>query len=57
MKDPYIETLVDDLKIHVDEVNKLMKELEDLNVKVRIAYIESSTSNDISQGISLWHIQ
>jgi hypothetical protein len=57
MKDPHIESLVDNLKIHVGEVNRLMKELEGLNVVVRISYTEPSKSKEQSQGINLWHIQ
>jgi hypothetical protein len=48
---------VDNLKIHVDEVNRLMKELDGLNVVVRISYTEPSKSKEQSQGINLWHIQ
>jgi flagellar hook-associated protein FlgK len=57
MKDPMIEQLVADLKTRVDDVNKLMKELDDLNVDVRISYIDRSKSKDITQGISLWRIE
>lgn len=57
MKDPKIEQLVTDLKTRVDDVNKLMKELGDLNVDVRISYVERSLSKDISQGIALWRIE
>lgn len=57
MKDPKIEQLVTDLKTRVDDVNRLMKELGELNVDVRISYVEQSKSKDIAQGISLWRIE
>lgn len=57
MKDPKIEQLVTDLKTRVDDVNQLMKELGELNVDVRISYVEPSKSKDIAQGISLWRIE
>lgn len=57
MKDPKIEELVAKLKEAVQNVNALMKELEEMHVDVRISYIESSKSKQIAQGISLWRIE
>lgn len=57
MKDPVIESKVADLKETADRLNVLMKELQELNVDVRIAYIEKNISKDIAQGISLWRIE
>jgi hypothetical protein len=60
MKDPVIESKVNDLKSLVDQVNLIMSDLQDLNVEVRIAYIDKSTpgTNEIvRQGISLWKVE
>ena len=57
MKDPVIESKTTALKDLVDDVNILMKELQDLNVEVRIAYVDKNTDKDISQGISLWKVE
>jgi hypothetical protein len=57
MKDPVIEEKVTVLKDLVDDINILMKDLQDLNVEVRIAYIDKNTDKDISQGISLWKVE
>jgi hypothetical protein len=57
MKDPVIESKAIALKDLVDNVNILMKELQDLNVEVRIAYVDKNTDKDISQGISLWKVE
>lgn len=57
MKDPVIESKVSELKETVEKVNLLMKELQDLNVDVRIAYVERSASKEVDQGISIWRIE
>lgn len=57
MKDPVIETKVSELKETVEKVNLLMKELQDLNVDVRISYVEKSITKEIAQGISLWRVE
>lgn len=57
MKDPVIEAKVSELKETVEKVNLLMKELQDLNVDVRISYVERSASKEIDQGISIWRIE
>lgn len=57
MKDPVIQEEVDALKQAVDVVNQRMKVLQDLNVEVRISYVEKSISKDIDQGIDVWRIE
>ena len=57
MKDPAIEAKVSELKETVEKVNLLMKELQDLNVDVRVAYVERSRAKEINQGISIWRIE
>ncbi len=57
MKDPEIESKVVDLKETVNRVNVLMKELDDLNVDVRVTYVERNRAKEISQGISIWRIE
>lgn len=57
MKDPVIESKVADLKSLVNQVNDVMKELQDLNVDVRISYVEKNTAKEIAQGISLWRAE
>jgi hypothetical protein len=57
MKDPKIEELVTQLKSAVDNVNVVMQLLQELNVDVRICYVERSRAKDISQGISIWRIE
>ncbi len=57
MKDPEIESKVVNLKETVNRVNVLMKELDDLNVDVRVTYVERNRSKDISQGITIWRIE
>lgn len=57
MKDPVIASKVDSLKDLVAKVNEVMLELQDLNVEVRISYIEKNTDKEISQSISLWKVE
>jgi hypothetical protein len=57
MKDPKIEELVTQLKSAVDNVNVIMQLLQELDVDVRISYIERNRSKDVSQGISIWRIE
>lgn len=57
MKDPKIEELVTQLRSCVDNVNVIMLLLQELNVDVRISYVEKNLSKDISQGISIWRIE
>jgi hypothetical protein len=57
MKDPVIVSKVDELKSLVEQVNTAMKDLQDLNVDVRISYVERNKAKDITQGISLWRAE
>jgi hypothetical protein len=57
MKDPQIETKVAYLKETINRVNVMMKELQDLQVDVRISYIEKNASKEIDQGIAIWRIE
>lgn len=52
MKDQNIKEKVDKLTFLVKEVNSLMSELQELNVEVRITYIDPKDT--IKQGISIW---
>lgn len=52
MKDNNIKEKVIKLTSLVIEVNKIMSELQDLNVEVRIQYVEPK--DNIKQGISMW---
>ena len=56
MKDPVINDLVTQLKNSVAETNRLMEILQNNNVEVRITYVESSTTKNLKQGISIWRI-
>jgi len=57
MKDPKIEELVAQLKSSVDNVNVVMQLLQELDVDVRISYIERNISKEIDQSISVWRIE
>jgi hypothetical protein len=57
MKDPKIEELVTQLKSSVDNVNVIMQLLQELDVDVRISYVEKSLIKEVSQGISIWRIE
>lgn len=57
MKDPVIETQVTALKEAVNQVNVIMDNLQQLNVDVRICYVEKSLTKDVRQGISVWRIE
>ena len=57
MKDPKIEELVIQLQSSVASVNEVMQLLQELNVEVRIAYVDKNTDKNISQGISLWRVE
>jgi hypothetical protein len=57
MKDPVIESKASELTSLVDRINTLMSELQDLNVEVRISYVERNSAKEISQGISLWKVE
>ena len=63
MKDPVIESKAKELTSLVDQINVIMSELQDMNVEVRISYIDKnqpgySTSDGPSrQSINLWKIE
>lgn len=61
MKDPVIESKTSELKALVDQVNVIMSDLQDMNVEVRIAYIDKNehnpTGEKLRQGIKLWKVE
>ena len=63
MKDPAIELKVADLKVLVDQVNQIMSDLQDLNVEVRIAYVDKNEPGHTTefgparQSIKLWKVE
>ena len=57
MKDPLIESQVAALKEAVNQVNEIMLGLQQLNVDVRIGYVEKSVTKGIPQGIHIWRIE
>ena len=63
MKDPAIESKVKDLKSLVEQVNVIMSDLQDMNVEVRIAFVDkndpnySTVENITRQSIRLWKIE
>ena len=63
MKDPVIESKAIELKSLVARVNILMSELQDLDVEVRIAYIDknepgySTSDGPARQSIKLWKVE
>ena len=63
MKDPVIASKVEDLQSLVDQVNTIMSDLQDLNVEVRISYIDkndpnySTAENITRQSIRLWKVE
>ena len=63
MKDPVIESKAIELKSLVEQVNVIMSELQDLNVEVRIAYIDKNEpgyktdEGPSRQGIKLWKVE
>lgn len=62
MKDPVIESKTNELISLVNQINVIMSDLQDMNVEVRISYIEKGDNkypaeNSIKQGISLWRVE
>ena len=63
MKDPVIEAKVADLKSLVDQVNSVMSDLQDMNVEVRISYVDKNDPNYSTvehitrQSIRLWKVE
>lgn len=63
MKDPVIESKVADLKSLVNQINTIMSELQDLNVEVKIDYIDKNDPGYVTefgpatQSIKLWKVE
>jgi len=63
MRDPAIESKTNDLKSLVDQVNQIMSDLQDMNVEVRIAYINKKDPSNLDdenfdkQRIKLWKVE
>jgi uncharacterized protein YoxC len=58
MKDDIIQGNVDKLKTLVDEVNEIMKKLQELNVEVRINYVDKKSGVEpCPQSIALWKVE
>jgi hypothetical protein len=63
MKDPVIESKTNELQSLVDQVNVIMSDLQDLNVEVRIAYIDKNEpgykidESPRRQSIKLWKVE
>jgi hypothetical protein len=60
MKDPVIESKTNELKTLVEQVNVIMSDLQDLNVEVRISYVDKNehpTKENSRQGIKLWRVE
>jgi hypothetical protein len=63
MKDPVIESKANELTSLVDRINVIMSELQDLNVEVRISYIDknqhgcSTLNGPARQSIKLWKVE
>lgn len=55
MKDDTIREKANKLKSLVIEINELMAELGQLNVDVKIGYIDKKS--DVPQGIHIWRIE
>jgi hypothetical protein len=56
MKDENITVKVVKLNNLVKDINEVMKELDQLNVEVRIGYVEPKKSDNTSQGIHVWRV-
>jgi hypothetical protein len=63
MKDPVIESKANELKSLVDQVNQIMSDLQDMNVEVKIAYIDKNEigykteEGPSRQSIKLWKVE
>ena len=61
MKDPNIQKLVTLLQSSVASVNEIMQLLQEMNVEVRISYVDPKSSDnynkDIKQSINVWRIE
>ena len=61
MKDPNIQKLVTQLQSSVASVNEIMQLLQEMNVEVKISYVDPKSSDnynkDIKQSINVWRIE
>ena len=63
MKDSVIESKANELKSMVDQVNQIMSDLQDMNVEVKIAYIDKNEigykteEGPARQSIKLWKVE
>lgn len=57
MKDPAIESKVNELKVLVEQINTTMSDLQYMNVEVKIAYVDKNIDKNISQGVRLWKVE
>ena len=63
MKDSVIESKANELKSLVDQVNQIMSDLQDMNVEVKIAYIDKNEigykteEGPARQSIKLWKVE
>lgn len=61
MKDPNIQKLVTKLQSSVASVNEIMQLLQEMNVEVKISYVDPKSSDnynkDIKQSINVWRIE
>jgi hypothetical protein len=63
MKDPVIVSKASELTSLVDQINVIMSELQDMNVEVRISYIDKNElgykteEGPARQGIKLWKVE
>ena len=63
MKDPVIESKANELQLLVDQINLIMSDLQDMNVEVRISYIDKNElgykteEGPARQGIKLWKVE
>jgi hypothetical protein len=54
MKDPLVQKMVDELKANLENVNTLMRMLQENNVEVRIEYQDKK--GDEPQRLRLWRL-
>ena len=61
MKDPNIQKLVTQLQSSVASVNEIMQLLQEMNVEVKISYVDPKSSDNynknIKQSINVWRIE
>jgi hypothetical protein len=54
MTDPDITNKISMIKDSVDLINKLMSELHEKNVEIRISYVDANKDRNVVPGIKLW---